>query len=116
MLATHPLLFPRTHKGFLVLVSQYLLTMSETWFRGRHVALMAVLLVRSALQYAGQGSWRMAPDGEKLLSQEEAWAALLRPLSHSHFCISMQVREQKEGTVLWPASITTAYMNEKKAT
>lgn len=54
MLATHPLLSPKTHKGFLVLVSQYLLTMSETWFRGRHVALMAVLLVRSVLQYAGQ--------------------------------------------------------------
>lgn len=30
MLVTYPLLFPKTHKGFLVLASQYLLTTSDT--------------------------------------------------------------------------------------
>lgn len=78
------------------------------------MALMALLLVsqHSAVHWTREEGCSQT---EKLLPWREALPALLCPVAKSHFCISMQVREQKEGTVLWPASMTTAQMNQKEA-
>lgn len=115
MLATCHLLFPKTHKGFLVLAGQYLSTTPETRFRGRYVALMALLPVRQhgAVRWMREDALRQR--GAALLERGTGCTALCS-VSNSHFCVSRQVREQKEGTALQPGSMSTAQMNEKEAT